>query len=291
MNDVNTASEDGPDATGNVITENDSDPDGDDLSVSEVNSDAANVGQAIAGTNGGLFTINTDGSYSFDANGDFEGLDVGESQTTTIAYQISDGEGGFDDAVVTITVEGANDAPIVVNPNDPNDPNVVDPIPAQTGDDSSPITPLDTSPFFDDVDGEPLTFSAENLPTGLMIDPTTGEITGTPDNSASQGGDNGDGTYTVTVTATDPDGESVSTDVTYTITNPAPVVDTPIGPQAGVDNLPVTIPSAISGPDGDDLTYSVTGLPTGLTIDPATGEISGTVDTVSYTHLTLPTKA
>ena len=257
---------------------NDNDPDGDDLIVSEVNGDAANVGQPIAGTNGGLFTINTDGSYSFDANGDFESLDVGESQTTTIAYQISDGEGGFDEAIVTITVQGANDAPIVVNPNDPNDPNVVDPIPAQTGDDNASITPLDTSPFFDDVDGEPLTFSAANLPTGLVIDPVTGEITGTPDNSASQGGDNGDGTYTVTVTATDPDGESVSTDVTYTISNPAPVVDTPIGSQVGVDNQPVTITPNISDPDGDDLTYSVTGLPVGLAIDPVTGEITGTVD-------------
>ena len=60
VNDVNTSSEDGPDATGNVILENDSDPDGDDLIVTEVNSDAANVGQATAGSNGGLFTINTD---------------------------------------------------------------------------------------------------------------------------------------------------------------------------------------------------------------------------------------
>ena len=67
-------------------------------------------------------------------------------------------------------------------------------------------------------------------------------------------------------------------DVTYTITNPAPVVDIPTPPQVGVDNEPVTITPNISDPDGDELTYSVTGLPAGLSIDPDTGEISGTAD-------------
>ena len=60
-----------------------------------------------------------------------------------------------------IAVTGENDAPIIVNPNDPTnppaDPNMV--IPAQTGDDSAVLTDLDVSPFFDDVDGEDLTLS------------------------------------------------------------------------------------------------------------------------------------
>ena len=116
MDDVNSSSEDGPAATGNVITENDVDVDGDDLIVSEVDGNAANVGTSVAGDNGGLFTINGDGTYSFDPNGDFEGLDVGESATSSISYQISDGEGGFDTATLTVTIDGANDAPIIVDP-------------------------------------------------------------------------------------------------------------------------------------------------------------------------------
>ncbi len=279
QDDVNTASEDGT-VSGNVITGSDNDPDGDDLTVSEVDGDAANIGQPVAGSNGGLFTIAADGSYTFDANGEFEALDVGETATTTITYQISDGEGGFDSATVTITVEGANDAPIIINPNDPanppSDPNMI--IPAQSGHDSSALMDLDVSPFFNDVDGEDLTFSSPDIPSWMSIDPVTGVITGTPPADASQGGVNSDGEYVVTIVATDPDGETVQTQVTYTIANPIPVVDTPVGPIEAVDAEEILIPTMFSDPDGDDLTYSVSGLPTGLMIDPNTGEITGTID-------------
>nr|WP_080605938.1 Ig domain-containing protein [Bordetella bronchiseptica] len=46
-----------------------------------------------------------------------------------------------------------------------------------------------------------LTFTADGLPPGLSLDPDTGIISGTLDNSASQGGNNG--VYTVEITATD----------------------------------------------------------------------------------------
>ena len=280
QDDAFTISEDAASISGFVFDDNgngsDTDPDSDDLTVSEVDGDAANVGQSVAGTNGGLFTINSDGSYTFEPNGEFEDLDVGETAETTITYQISDGEGGFDTATVTITVTGENDAPIIVDPNDPNNPNPV--IPAQTGDDSAALTDLDVSPFFDDVDGEGLTFSSPDIPAWMTIDPVTGVISGTPPADASQGGPNSDGVYVVTVVATDPDGETVETQVTYTIANPIPVVDTPVGPQEAVDSEVISIPTMISDPDGDDLTYSVTGLPAGLMIDPATGEITGTLD-------------
>ena len=122
----------------------------------------------------------------------------------------------------------------MINP-ETGDPAIAgtDPIPAQMGEDSSEVTPLDISPFFTDVDGEPLMFTASNLPEGLVIDPDTGIISGTPVSNASQGGDSGEGVYTVTLTATDPDGESVSTQVTYSLTNPAPVAM-----DDGVVNLP-----------------------------------------------------
>ena len=266
-----TITEDTASITGSVLADNgngiDSDPDGDTLTVIEVGGDAANVGMAIAGSNGGLFTINADGTYTFETNGEFEGLDVGETATTTITYQISDGEGGFDTATVTVTVTGANDAPVVTGT-----------LAAQTGEDSTAQTPFDASTVFSDVDIETLTFTSPDLPSWMIINSATGIITGTPPADASQGGPNSDGVYVVTVIATDPDGEMVSTTVTYTFTNPPPVVDTPVGPQTAVDAEVISIPTMISDPDGDDLLYTVTGLPVGLSIDSVTGEITGTVD-------------
>ena len=123
-------------------------------------------------------------------------------------------------------------------------------------------------------------FTASDLPPGLMIDPATGEITGTLDNSASQGGNGGPGIYDVTITATDPQNNTATTTVPYTLTNPAPVVTATIPNQEGTDGFSVSfnVGGNFNDPDGDDLAFSAMGLPTGLTIDPVTGEISGTLD-------------
>lgn len=342
------------------------------------------------GSAGGLFTINPDGSYSFDPNGEFDDLAVGETRDTTISYTIDDGEGGTDTATVTLTVTGVNDAPVPVDPNNPGTP-PADPsnyIPGQSADDSNPVPPLDLTPYFGDPDSsDTLSLSVDpaDLPPGLVFDPATGIISGTPDASASQGGPNSDGVYTIPVTVDDGHGGTFTTNVTYTISNPAPVAendtfsvveDTPAvldvlandtdpdgdvlsvseingqpiapggsvilpsgsvvslnpdgtldydpapdlnGPDsfdytladadgstdtatvnldiAPVNDVPVAagalpdqndqdgatvIPVSIAGDftdiDGDTLSYTATGLPPGLSLDPQTGIISGTLD-------------
>ena len=267
------AAEDGPAISGNLISDNngigvDSDPDGDMLFVAEVNGFPADVGAPVAGSTGGVFTVNADGSYSFDANGDFEDLDVGETRTTTITYLVSDGEGGTDLATVTVTIDGANDAPIVIDPITglaPVNPNAI--IPAQLGDDSASLMPLDVTPFFTDVDIETLTFTSPDLPTWMVIDPITGLITGTPPADASQGGPNDDGVYDVTIVATDPDGETVSTVVSYTIVNPPPVAQADIeltdeDTVLSDSVFPNNGNGADTDPDGDVLTVTeVNGTP------------------------------
>ena len=74
-------------------------------------------------------------------------------------------------------------------------------------------------------------------------------------------------------------GISASTTVTFTILNPPPTTtglpdDTEVA--GNIYDFPTA--DAFDDPDGDILSFSATGLPAGLTIDPVTGLISGQVD-------------
>ena len=92
--------------TGASLLSNDTDPDvGDVLSIASID-DSATLGTV---------TDNGDGTYTYDPNGQFESLAVGESATDTFAYTVSDGNGGTDTATVTITVNGVNDAPVAAD--------------------------------------------------------------------------------------------------------------------------------------------------------------------------------
>ena len=59
----------------------------------------------------GLVTLNSDGTFTYDANGQFEDLAVGETGTDTFTYDVDNGTGITDTATVTITVHGQNDDP------------------------------------------------------------------------------------------------------------------------------------------------------------------------------------
>ncbi len=136
-------------------------------------------------------------------------LDDGETLSDFFTYTINDGEGGTSTSVLTITINGTNDVPVVGGT-----------IPDQIDYDGDVIASLDVSGYFSDPDGDSLVYSASNLPSGLTIGPVSGLITGTIGNSASQGGTAG--VYTVTITATDDNAESVSTTLTWNVANPGP---------------------------------------------------------------------
>ena len=212
-NDDFTIAESGT-VNANAITDDngngaDSDPDLDVLAVTEVNASAANVGAPTAGTGGGQFTLNSDGTFVFAAGSDFDQLSVGESATTSINYTISDGQGGTDTATITVTVTGTNSAPTTLGT-----------IPPQVGTDGAVVAPLDITAFFDEADAsDTLTYSdAGTLPPGLTLDPNTGIINGTVTPSAST-----TGPYTVQISATDQSGDTAVQTFTWTIDNPGPV--------------------------------------------------------------------
>jgi VCBS repeat-containing protein len=64
-----------------------------------------------SGTGGTLTAWGSDGSFTYDPNGQFEYLQAGNSTTDSFTYLVSDGHGGIDTATVTITINGVNDAP------------------------------------------------------------------------------------------------------------------------------------------------------------------------------------
>ena len=65
-------------------------------------------------TNGttGSVAVGPAGRLSYNPNGQFESLAVGQSATDTFGYTVSDTQGATDTAVVTVTITGANDAPV-----------------------------------------------------------------------------------------------------------------------------------------------------------------------------------
>jgi hypothetical protein len=124
-----------------------------------------------------------------------------------------------------------------------------------------------------DPDGDvPLAWSVMGLPPGLSFGAYTGLVEGIVGGGAV-------GTYTVVVKLTDfQNGESTST-FTWTVTDPHPSIGA-ILPRSDAENSVVSGLQVIaSGPADHPLEYGAAGLPTGLTINPSTGLISGTIAT------------
>ena len=119
----------GSNATGNVITTGPgTDTDVDNTTASLVVASfrtGATEGAGTAGTLGsglvgahGTLTLNSDGSYSYvvnEADGAVQLLNVGGTITDSFNYTVQDPGGLTDTAVLTITIHGADDAPVANN--------------------------------------------------------------------------------------------------------------------------------------------------------------------------------
>ena len=115
------------------VLANDSDPDGDPLTI--VSASASN----------GTVSINPDGTLTYEATADFFGSD-------SIDYTISDGADGTDSATVQVTVTNAPDAPLA-NPD------------VAATDAVTPIT-IDVLGNDTDADGDPLEVTGFTTPSG-----------------------------------------------------------------------------------------------------------------------------
>ncbi len=103
--------------TGASLLANDTDGDGDPLSVSSVNGSAAKVGSQILLASGALLTVNADGTFAYDQNGAFDALQTGQTATDSFTYTATDGAGTSSPATVTITINGVTDnlAPVAAD--------------------------------------------------------------------------------------------------------------------------------------------------------------------------------
>jgi VCBS repeat-containing protein len=239
VDDAASIGEDATSVAGNVITDPatgdaDTAPDNDPLTVVAANQagNPITIGTPFVTAAGGTLTLHHDGSYTFAPGTAYNGLDTGETATETISYTVSDGNGGTATATLVITIAGANDTPVVVDPANPGTPanpapatDPLDIIPDVATTDGAPLAPINVGSYVVDPDGEPLVFTlSPTTPAWVVIDPATGVITGTPPADASQHSNTGNpGEYRIIVTATDPDGALVTTTVTLSIVNLPPV--------------------------------------------------------------------
>ncbi|ARO29436.1 cadherin-like/VCBS repeat-containing protein [Rhizobium sp. NXC14] len=181
-------------ASGNVLT-NDTDPDtGDTKTVTAVRfgTTSGTLGSALNGTYGSL-VLNASGAYSYAVNENNATVQALRQSTNTLSdvfsYTMRDSAGATATANLTITIHGANDAPVLAVQTTTQN--------ATVGSAFSFTLPTTT---FTDVDsGDTLAYAATSadgtaLPSWLSFNASTRTFSGTPTTT---------GTYGIKVTATD----------------------------------------------------------------------------------------
>ncbi|NJN05508.1 MAG: tandem-95 repeat protein, partial [Rhodobacteraceae bacterium] len=287
QDDAFSTDEDTP-ISGNVLADNgsgpDEDADSDPLTVTALNGSSADIGAQITLPSGALLTLNSDGSFSYDPSGAFEELGQDEPDQDSFEYTLSDGQGGTDTAMVTITITGVDDPPEAVDDT------------ATIGEDSGANT-LDVLANDTDVDGGPISITAVTQPTNgtVLITNFGADLTYQPDQDyCNDGTPTDDFTYTLT-----PGGTSATVQVTVTCVNDPP---TALNDTATVnEDDPATAIDVLlndTDPDGGSKlinavtqpangTVAITGGGTGLTYQPAADYCNAppgtTLDTFTYT--------
>ena len=240
----------------NVLA-NDSDPDGDAISIVEV-TDPANGTAVVTGT------VATGLAIEYTPAPDVSGTD-------TFTYTIADEEGSTATATVTVTVTPVNDAPIARDD-------------ARATAEDTAVT-VDVLANDSDVDGDQLAIASVGSPANGRADRTGGQILYTPQAGFS-------GTDAFTYTVTDEQGATATATVTVTVSS---VNDPPVAQDDDVttdEDTAVTIDVLAndSDPDGDDLAITEVTEPTngtatvtGTAVEYAPDADFAGADTFTYT--------
>ncbi|MGM8228467.1 Ig-like domain-containing protein [Cellvibrio sp. ARAG 10.3] len=176
--------------------------------------------------------------------------------TSNIVITVSDGVESSNLPAFSLTVVDVNDAPVISG------------MPATSLDQDTPYL---FTPTASDLDGDDLTFSVANQPAWASFDPATGTLAGTPDVDDV-------GLYP-NIIITVSDGALTANLPGFSIevlaTNVAPEISgTP--PLTAYVGATYSFTPTASDADDDELSFSALGLPGWLTLNAATGQLSGT---------------
>jgi VCBS repeat-containing protein len=247
-------------------------------SATDADDDAALTFAATASAPAG-FSMNADGSWSFDASGSvYQHLAQGATQDVTVGYTVTDNHGAASSASLTITITGTNDLPVAT---------------AVTGagnEDDSSIHGSVAASASDVDDGAVLTFGTTGtVPAGFAMG-SNGSWTLDAGNAAYQHlADGAKQDVVVHYTVTDDHGATTGADLTITLTgaNDAPVATAVTG-AGNEDDSSIHGSVAAGASDVDDgaiLAFGATGtLPDGFTMG-ADGSWSLDASNAAYQHL------
>ena len=217
---------------------------------------------------GAVVSVSPNGSFRYDPTGSalLNRLSADVTTVDTFGYTITDGVASST-SIVSITVTGVNDIPVLVNPGN------------QSLNERSPISFSLSATDVDRVGDqpEPLTFSViSGGQAGMFLDPTSGAFSWTP--SETQ-----DGQRVVIFRAKDTHNAASDQTVTFTVNelNDPPLLTNP-GDKSLADLQQLKFTLAATDGDrvngvADSITYSIaSGLQTGMTLDPTTGAFEWT---------------
>jgi large repetitive protein len=266
LNDVPVANPDAPPATpeDTPITfaplANDSDADGNPLTITAINGQPIAVGTPVVLPEGTV-SLNPDGTLTFTPAANFNG-------PVNLTYTVADGQGGSSTGAIALSVASVNDVPLANADVGSTTENATLTVTAANGviTSAAAVAGADS-----DVDGNPLTVSALSFgatagTVGSPLAGTHGSLTLNADGSysyvpaaSSNALDDGESVVDVfTYTVSDGAGGSASTTLTITTSgvNDAPVVVADVG--ATPEDTPVSgnVLANDSDPDAEPLTVS-----------------------------------
>lgn len=200
--------------------------------------------------------------------------DTPNTSTRTISFRVNDGNSNSNTATRDLSVTATNDMPTVANP-----------IQDQNATEDSPFSFQFSTGTFRDMDGNPLTYTAQlngggALPNWLTFTPSTRTFSGTPANADV-------GTISIDVITNDGNGGTVTDTFNIVVANvnDPPTVANPIPNQNATEDSLFSfqfLSNTFADEDaGDILSYAAQlngggALPNWLNFDPTTRTFSGT---------------